>query len=91
MRYVFPAVFRKQTDVAGYHIFFPDIQGAGTVGEDLYDGIDMAQDWLCGRLFEMEENGEIVPRPSDTNEIKYEKDDIVTLIATDTDNYRHFL
>ena len=45
MKYVFPAIFRP--DGNGFHVFFPDIEGAGTCGDDFHDCIKMGEDWLC--------------------------------------------
>ncbi|MCL1998197.1 MAG: type II toxin-antitoxin system HicB family antitoxin [Turicibacter sp.] len=90
MKYVFPAIVRLQEDVGGYHVFFPDIKGAGTVGANLVDSLEMGEDWLCSRLFEMEKEGENIPFPTDMNDIKHNLGDIVTLISTNTDFYRHY-
>jgi len=89
MKYVFPAIFRPEPE-GNYHVFFPDIAGAGTCGDDLSDCIEMGADWLCLRLYDMEIKGESIPTPSNVNDINKQRDDVVTLISVDTDTYKRF-
>ena len=88
MKYVFPAIFRP--DGNGFHVFFPDIKGAGTCGDDFNDCIEMGEDWLCGQLYHMEQNGIEIPLPSDINSLDSKDGDIKTLINTNTDFYKRF-
>ena len=89
MKYVYPAIFRPEPE-GNYHVFFPDIDGAGTCGDDLKDCIEMGEDWLCLTLYHMEQKGDFIPLPSDINEVRREEGDIVTLISVDTEYYKRF-
>ena len=88
MKYVYPAVIRP--DGKSYHVFFPDIEGAGTCGDDYQDCIEMGEDWLCLVLYNIEQEGRPIPEPSDINEVCIEEGDIKTLIHVDTEFYQRF-
>ena len=87
MKYVYPAVFRKE-DIGGYSIFFPDIHMGGTQGDDIADGIMMAEDFLAEALRYLEDEKAEIPKPSDIKSLILEKDDITTFISADTMEYR---
>jgi len=87
MKYVYPAVFRPDAS-GGYSIFFPDIHLGASQGESITDCIEMAEDFLCLSLFNMEEANTTIPSASDMKEIIAKPDDIVTLICVDTESYR---
>ena len=89
MRYVFPAIFRKDDD-GGFTVFFPDIDRGATQGEDIAECIDMAHDYLCLALYWMEKNEETVPTASEIKELITKENDIVTLISADTEFYHRF-
>ena len=89
MRYVYPAIFRPENGT-GYFVFFPDLERGATQGKNLADAISMSEDSLCLALYDMEEEGEQIPTPSNPKDVKVTEDDIVTLISVDTENYRRF-
>lgn len=84
MKYVYPAIFHK--DSSGYSVEFPDLEGCYTSGNSLAEAIEMAEDVLALVLYDKEENNEPIPNPSTIHEIK--TNDIVSLIACDTVEYR---
>lgn len=101
MKYVYPAIFYHAVE-GGWYVEFPDVEGAITCGEDLYETIYMAEDALACMLTEWEDfkagksklplNNRIV-EPTPIKEIKAEPDEystdaFVTLIKADTDVYR---
>ena len=88
-KYVYPAVFTPEKE-GGYSIYFPDIEGCFTQGEDLADGMAMAADVLCLTLYGLEEDGLPIPAPSAVNDISHSPDEFVTLVACDTIEYRKF-
>ncbi|MBQ6758845.1 MAG: type II toxin-antitoxin system HicB family antitoxin, partial [Selenomonadaceae bacterium] len=47
MKYVYPAIFYRAKE-GGYFINFPDVDGAATQADTLYDALDMAEDALNG-------------------------------------------
>ena len=90
MRYVFPAIFHKSED-GGYWLEFPDVKGAVTQGDTMYEAIMMAEDVLSMALVCAEDEGREIPVPSLHTDIATEKDDFIEFIKADTDVYRETL
>jgi len=88
-KYTYPAVFEKEQE-GGYSIYFPDIEGCYTQAEDLAEGIENAGDALCLMLYELEKEGKCIPKATDIKAINQNTDDIITLIACDTQFYRNY-
>ena len=88
-KYVYPAIFTPEEE-GGYSINFPDIDGCFTQGDDLTDGMTMANDVLCLTLYGLEQDGKPIPPASKVNEIPHAPNEFVTLIACDTIAYRKF-
>jgi predicted RNase H-like HicB family nuclease len=88
-KYTYPAVFEKEED-GGYSIYFPDVEGCYTQAEGVAEGIENAGDALCLMLYELEKQGKPLPEPSNPKEIDSHEDDIVTLIACDTQFYKNY-
>jgi predicted RNase H-like HicB family nuclease len=86
-RYVFPAIFEPE-DKGGYSIFFPDIEGCYSQGEDLADAVFMAEDALALMLTSMEDEGKSIPEPTPLDKVEHTPKQIVTLIYADTIRYR---
>jgi len=89
MRYIFPSIFRPEAE-GGFSVFFPDINRGATQGETIAECIDMAQDFLCLSLYNMEIDNEIIPLATDLKHLVTEENDIVTLISIDTEFYHRF-
>ncbi len=85
-KYVYPAIFKK--DGTGYSIFFPDLESCYTQGDNLEDGLEMAEDVLALVLFQYEREGKTIPTPSELKSIPTENDDFVSLVMCDTMEYR---
>ena len=81
-KYVYPAVFAEEEE--GYFINFPDLEGCYTQGEDLEDGMEMAEDVLALILYELEESGKEIPAPTPVSDIKVADGEFTTLIKADT-------
>jgi len=88
-KYVYPAIFTQEKNGA-YSVEFPDIENCFTGGDDMADALEMAEDVLCLTLYDMEQDGRVIPLPSDYKTIKVDNKDIITLIVCDTDFYRRF-
>lgn len=56
----YPAVFEETSD-SGYSVFFPDVSGCISAGENLEKAINMAKEALSLHLSEMINDGETVP------------------------------
>jgi len=89
MKYVYPAIFRPEED-GGYSVIFPDIRRGATQGDNMIDAMEMAEDFLCSVLYDIEEERVEIPAPSNVKSIETQPDDIATLISADTTDYRRF-
>ncbi len=85
-KYCFPAVFSP--DDGGYSVSFPDIAGCFTCGETLAEAVEMAEDALGLMLVTMEDDHTSIPNPSDMHGIAREENELVSLVAVDTGEYR---
>ncbi len=88
-KYVYPAIFTKE-DSGQYSIVFPDFEACFTQGDNMQDGLFMANDILCLTVYNLEENKENIPVPSDPLKIKVKDNEFVTLVSCDTLEYRKF-
>ena len=88
MKYVYPAIFQKESE-GGYSVWFADVSGA-TQGQTIEEAIDMAIDCLGLTLYDMEDNGKNIPTPSAIEDIKLDKGQFVQFITTDTDLQRKY-
>jgi predicted RNase H-like HicB family nuclease len=86
MRYTYPAVFHPAKE-GGYWIEFPDLKDVFSQGETINECMTMAADalavWLCDR-----EDKKLKPAKPSIGYKSNNAEDIVTLIAADTDIYR---
>ncbi len=87
-KYAYPAVFTAENN--SYSVSFPDIDGCLTFGETIPEAIEMAEDALCLMLYDLEEEGSEIPKPSDAKKLKVNTNEFVTMIACDTVEYRKF-
>lgn len=104
MKYVYPAIFYAAKE-GGYCVEFPDVQGAATQGETLYEAMEMAEDALAGMLVCHEDSkaGRLQPpmtnrivEPTPIEKVVAVPDEYSTLafvvpIKVDTDEYRKVL
>lgn len=87
MKYAYPAIFHPESE-GGYSVFFPDIDGCFTQGDTELEAIDMAEDALNVMLWDMEERGEAIPKPSVRTDIHLDGDDFMMLVKADTLDYK---
>lgn len=86
-RMFYPAVFQVEEE-GGFSIFFPDVDGCITQGEDMNDGYEMAFDALGNMLAYLEEQGKSVPQPSNPQKIKLEEGQFMAVIEFDMLEYK---
>lgn len=95
MRYVYPAEVYAE-EKGGYSVIFPDVEGAVTQGEDLYEMLVMAEDAL-GEILVAYENvadgraekmSNRIVEPSDIRDFVQTREKFYTLIKVDTDEFR---
>ncbi len=94
---VYPACFYKEKE-GGYSVIFPDLNHLATCGDNLQEAVTMAVDCLAGYLYDLAQESEEAPTPSDISEIdldaeydEYESA-FVNLISVDVEEYakKHF-
>ncbi len=88
-KYIYPAVFTPEEN--GYFINFPDFDSCYTQGNDIADGIRMAEDVLSLMLTHFEDKRQEIPKPSAINDLKTENDAFATYISCDTTIYRRLM
>lgn len=87
MKYSYPAIFSKEKDNT-FSISFPDIPNCNTCGDNITDGLAMAEDALALALYSFYEEKNIeVPKPSEINSIKLKDNEFVSFIYCDTLEY----
>lgn len=85
-KYVYPAVFSPEEE-GGFSVFFPDLEGCYTCGDDLQDAIMMAEDVLAFYLYDEEAAGNTIPVASEAKRIDIKEGEFVNYIACDTIEY----
>lgn len=78
--YVYPAIFSYDD---GISISFPDLPGALSCGYSDIEALEMAKECLELHLFNMEEDGDLIPEPTAFKDIKIKDNEIITLIKAD--------
>ena len=86
-KYVFPAIFTPEEN-GTYSIIFPDLEGCYTCGDNLEDGVEMAEDALALVLYGYEKERRTIPSPSKRTELAVNGSEFVNYIACDTMAYR---
>ena len=88
-KYVYPAIFEKEPE-GGFSVYFPDIEGCYTQGEDLGEAVENAEDALCLALYDLEEKGAAIKEPSDISTLTVEDGNFTSLVSCDTIEYRRY-
>jgi len=86
MKYVYPAIFTQ--DGENYNVTVPDLPGCFTFGNTLVDAIEMSRDAISMWLCDAEDKNEVIPAPSEPQNITREPNSFVNLIDVDTIQYR---
>lgn len=84
VKYHFYAVLQQEED--SYNVYFPDLPGAITCGDDIEDAVFMAQDALEGHLLVMEDDNDEIPKPSEYKELvsNIDANEQLQLVTVDT-------
>ncbi|HUM83116.1 MAG TPA: type II toxin-antitoxin system HicB family antitoxin [Lachnospiraceae bacterium] len=86
-KYVYPAIFTPEENEV-YSIRFPDVEGCYTCGDNLADGIEMAEDALALVIYGLEKDGKQIPEATPLDDIHLNKGEFISYIACDTMEYR---
>ncbi|EOB7561038.1 TPA: type II toxin-antitoxin system HicB family antitoxin [Staphylococcus aureus] len=73
MKYYYYAILEKEGNY--YNVSFPDLPGALTFGEGIEEAVEMASDALGGHLIVMEDEGDVIPKPSEFKELSQNLND----------------
>lgn len=87
MKYVYPAIFTAEENNA-YSVYFPDLEGCYTCGENLEDALYMAEDVLAFTLYDYEKGSQKAPEASELQTIETRDNEFVNYITCDTFEYR---
>jgi antitoxin HicB len=63
MRYAYPAELKLEPDGSAVNLWFPDVPGARTWGDDEAEALALAEDCLVTALYGCVRYGEPIPRP----------------------------
>ena len=63
MKYVFPAVFTPEKN-GMYSVYFPDLEGCYTAGDNIADAMYMAEDVLSFTLYAYKRDSQPIPAAS---------------------------
>ena len=85
-KYVYPAVFTEEKE-GGYSVYFPDLEGCYTCGDDLKDALFMAEDVLAFTLYDYEKEKRDIPEPSKAGGLSIAENEFVNFIRCDTLEY----
>lgn len=84
MKYLYYATFHLNQK-GQYEVSFPDLApNAATYGENMSDALKQAKNALAGYLLTAEDCHEEFNKPSEPQEIKYDKSDLLIPIEIDT-------
>lgn len=86
-KYAYPAIFTPEED-GGFSINFPDLKGCYTCGDNIIDGLAMAQDVLALVLYGYEKDNLEIPTPSKESDFVLSNGEFVNYVACDTIEYR---
>ena len=84
-KYAYPAVFTKEDD--GITVTFPDVEGCITCGQTMAESMLMAEDALAMMLAEKIVSYQDLNEPSKPEMIHTDSNQIVNMIACDTEHY----
>lgn len=83
----YPAIFQAEENEK-YSIFFPDIQGCNTCGDNMEDAYEMAFDALGIMLTYLEDNKLPIPKPSKPQDIVLEDGQFIVVIEFNMMDYK---
>jgi predicted RNase H-like HicB family nuclease len=78
-RYIFPAYFCYDID-GQVGVVFPDLPGCVSQGDNEEEALRLALEGLAFHLWGMEEDGDVVPKPTSIKTLSPSSDQIIALI-----------
>ncbi|MBU5331425.1 type II toxin-antitoxin system HicB family antitoxin [Anaerocolumna aminovalerica] len=87
MKLFYPAVFEKEED-GRYFVYFPDIEGCNTQGDNIDQAYEMAFDALGLVLSHYKDNNIEIPTPSEPKSIELSDNQVVVIVQFDMLEYQ---
>lgn len=87
MKLIYGAIF-ENCEEGGYSVFFPDLPGCFTEGDDLAEALEMAEEAACGWLLGEIKEGRKLPKATPRENIEEVEDGFINMLALDLDAYR---
>lgn len=88
-RYIFPAIFDYADD--GISVRFPDLPGAFSCGETDEEALRMAKECLAVHLYGMEQDGEVIPEPTRTLDLRLDANESAVLVDVWMPPFRDYM
>lgn len=86
MEYVYPIILTPVNKNA-YYVNVPDLEVA-TQGKNLTNALHMAEDIICLKIIELQDNKIKLPKPSSVSNLQLSEKDTTSLVVVDADLYR---
>ncbi len=84
--YIYPAIFEYADD--GISIFFPDLPGCLPCAHTTEEAVHNAKEAMALHLYGMEQDGDLIPKPTPIDKLKLETNQIPILIEVYMPTYR---
>ncbi len=86
MKYTFTAVFKNEGDRVYARV--PDLDGCVTTGKTIEDALDQMTDAMNAWLVVAEDEGLLIPQPTEQDKIAHDKGEVLSIVKADTMQYR---
>lgn len=83
MQFIYPAIIHQEND--GFWAEFPDLEGTFTQGDSLNEIMTNATEAMELTVLELLENSKSLPKATEVNSVRHDKQSFVTLIQSDID------
>lgn len=83
MQFIYPAIIHQEND--GFWAEFPDLEGTFTQGDSLNEIMTNATEAMEFTVLELLENSKSLPKATEVNSVRHDKQSFVTLIQSDID------
>lgn len=71
MKVIYPVLFFEEKE-GDYSVFVPDLNNAGTCGDNLEEAMAMAEDLIAGLILDEMEEGHKLPRSSKIEDVEFQ-------------------
>ena len=86
MKCIYPAIFGAEK--LGIYILFPDLPGCLPCGDNYKDAFKNAREGLSLHLYSMIKDGEILPSPSNLDDVALDINEVLAFIEVDLTDFK---